>query len=270
MPLLFDMSLRALRRDRAARQGTELFLYDRAFEDCLDRLSTMQRLFESALLVGCLDPSWRERLGTFAREVEVRDPGSLFATKAGGKPIVEDAWEPQARAYDLVVAVGTLDTVNDLPLSLRLIRHSIRDGGILIGAISGGDTLTQLRSAMRAADAVSGVAAPHVHPRVEASQIAPLLESAGFRGPVIDVDRVTLSYRSFDRLVGDLRAMGATNSLIARPRFVGRQARAAAVKAFADAGEGGRTIETVEILHFIGWAAKDGLPLVNPGRGKSC
>src|SRR5690348_3921935 len=35
---LFDMKLRALRRDRAQRTGAELFLYERAFDDCLDRV----------------------------------------------------------------------------------------------------------------------------------------------------------------------------------------------------------------------------------------
>ena len=38
VPSLFDMELRALRRDRAARMGPELFLLDRAFYDCVDRL----------------------------------------------------------------------------------------------------------------------------------------------------------------------------------------------------------------------------------------
>jgi hypothetical protein len=216
----------------------------------------MQRRFQSALLIGCPDAAWPDRLRSLATDVEARDPGQLFAESAAGETIIEDAWRPRAQTYDLVLAVGTLDTVNELPLALRLIRHAIRDGGLLIGAMSGGETLPQLRSAMRAADAVSGVAAPHVHPRVEASQVAPLLEAAGFARPVVDVDRIPVSYRSFDRLVADLRAMAATNLLIARPRFVGRQPRAAAAHAFADAGDGNRTVETFEILHFVGWATK--------------
>jgi hypothetical protein len=111
---------------------------------------------------------------------------------------------------------------------------------------------------MRAADAVSGAAAPHVHPRVEASQLAPLLAGAGFLDPVVDIDRVTVAYPSLDRLVSDLRRMGATNVLVERPKFVGRTARNAASSLFADAGDGNRTIETFEILHFVGWASNKG------------
>ena len=43
MAELFDMRMRAMRRDRAARIGPELFLYERAFADCLERIELMQR-----------------------------------------------------------------------------------------------------------------------------------------------------------------------------------------------------------------------------------
>src|SRR6185437_476174 len=122
----------------------------------------------------------------------------------------EDAWKPDEGAYDLILAVGTLDTVNDLPIALRLIRHGMCSSGLFLGALSGGDTLPQLRTAMRAADAVAGAAAPHVHPRIEAAALAPLLDSAGFVDTVVDVDRLAVSYVSLDRLIADLRAMGAT------------------------------------------------------------
>jgi hypothetical protein len=250
---LFDMGLRRSRRDRAARLGPELFLYERAFADCLERLALVQRRFARALLIGSPAADWPARLGPFAGKVEVRDPGLLFAERAGGDVLVEDSWEPQLDAYDLVVAVGTLDSVNDFPLALRLIRASMSAGGLFLGAFSGGDTLPQLRSAMRAADSAAGAAAPHVHPRIEAAALAPLLAAAGFIEPVVDIDRASVSYGSLERLVRDLRAMGATNLLNARPRFVGRKARDAAIAAFAAGAEGGRTVEKFEVLHFAAW-----------------
>jgi NADH dehydrogenase [ubiquinone] 1 alpha subcomplex assembly factor 5 len=251
---LFDMRLRALRRDRAARIGVELFLFERVFDDCLERIALMSRPFDRALLIGCPDPRWPERLRRIANAVDVQDPGSLFAHQVGGAPIIEDAWEPTGPPYDLVVAIGSLDTVNELPLALRILRYAIGAEGLFIGAISGGDTLPRLRAAMRAADAVSGVAVPHVHPRIEASALSPLLENAGFIGPVVDVERVHVSYPSLERLVADLRAMAATNVLTARSPPFTRKQRDAAAAAFADAGEDGRTAETFEILHFAAWA----------------
>lgn len=256
VPALFDMKVRPLRRDRAARIGPELFLLRRAFGDCVERLALVQRRFDRALLIGVPDPSWPDQLQPYADCIDVRDPGRMFAGAAAGDLLVEDFWDPPEAAYDLIVAVGTLDTVNDLRLALRLIRHAMSADALLLGVVSGGDTLPQLRNAMRAADAVAGVAAPHVHPRIEASALAPLLAEAGLIHPVVDVDRVSVSYPSFDRLIADLRAMAGTNVLSARPSFLSRTARASAIQAFADAGDGAKTVETFEILHFAAWTPK--------------
>jgi NADH dehydrogenase [ubiquinone] 1 alpha subcomplex assembly factor 5 len=244
---LFDMKLRTVRRGRAARSGQGQFLPERAFNDCLERIQLLERRFERALLIGCSDAAWPERLRELADAVDVFAP-----------EIVEDQWEPPAGIYDLVLAIGTLDTVNDLPLALRLIRHSMKADGLFIGAFSGGDTLAVLRTAMRAADSVAGNAAPHVHPRIEASAVAPLLDQAGLVRSVVDIDRVRVSYRSLTQLVTDLRAMAATNILAARPRFVTKAARAAAMNAFTEAGDGERTTEIFEIIHFAAWAAGKG------------
>jgi hypothetical protein len=258
MSELFDMRLRAMRRDRAARIRPELFLFERVFADCLERIALGNRRFGKALLVGCPDADWPRRLSGLAGEVDVREPGPLFASLSGGSTIVEDAWEPPSREYDLVFAVGTLDTVNELPLALRLVRRAMLADALFIGAMSGGDTLPRLRAAMRAADAASGVAAPHVHPRIEASALAPLLEHAGFERPVVDIERVQASYRSLQGLVADLRAMGATSILSAKAPSLARAQRDAAARAFSAAAEGGRTTETFEILHFAAWTAAQG------------
>ena len=251
---LFDMELRARRRDRAARNGPELFLFERAFADCLERVALLDRRFKRALLIGCPDASWPARLAELAARIDVREPGPLFAAATGSEVIVEDHWAPEEKAYDLVVAIGTLDTVNDLPLALRLIRHSMQGDGLFIGAVPGGNNLPRLRSAMRAADALDGEARPHVHPRIEPAALAPLLESAGFIKPVVDLDRVQLSYPTLRKLVADLRAMGATNVLNARAPALSRAAVAVAEEAFAADGHDGRTMEVVELLHFATWS----------------
>ena len=246
------MDLRALRRDRATRVGPELFLLERAFADCLERIALVQRRFRSALLIGCPDREWPRRLAATVGQVEVVDPGGLFSRNAGGAKIVEDEWAAPGSAYDLVLAVGTLDTVNGLPLALRAICHALEPDGLLIGALSGGDTLPQLRTAIRSVE--HGAASPHVHPRIEAAALAPLLSAAGFVMPVVDVDRVQASYRSLPALVADLRAMGATNILAQRARTpISPRAYAAACESFAAAGDEGRTVETFEILHFAAW-----------------
>lgn len=251
--LLFDDKLRATRRDRAARIGPELFLLDRAFEDCLERLSLIQRPFRSALLLGCPNRSWPTLLKDICGSVQVFDPGLLFATAAGGRRSDEVALPVEPDSFDLVLAVGTLDTVNDLSGALLRLRLALRPDGLLLGAVSGGETLPRLRAAMRAADAVKGGASAHVHPRLAASGLIDLLQAAGFAMPVVDVDRVSVSYRSLRHLVRDLRAMAATNVLIERPgSAVLKQALRSAEESFQERSSG-KTVETFEILHFAAW-----------------
>jgi len=256
---LFDMDLRAMRRDRAYRIGPELFLYERAFEDCLDRLSLVQRSFQSALLIGCPSPNWPDQLRQSVQQVDCFDPGPAFARDVRGASIVEDHFDPVPQHYDLCVAIGTLDTVNDLPRALNAVRAALAPDSFFLGAFSGGDTLPRLRAAMRAADEVDGVAVPHVHPRIEPAMLTTLLSAAGFFNPVVDVDRAQVSYPSLERLVRDLRAMGATNILTNRARRpLSRAAFAEAFEAFSSTAQDGRTTETFEILHFAAWTPHQG------------
>jgi len=250
---MFDMRIRALRRDRAFRAGPALFLYERAFSDVLERLGEVRRSFSPALLIGAPDPGWPGRLEGIAGEVTVLDPGGAFATAAGGSQAIEDAIDLDPASFELIVAIGTLDTANDLPGALLRLRFLLKPDSLLIGAVSGGETLPRLRQAMRAADALTGGASPHVHPRIEPAALAHLLANAGFVMPVVDVDRVDVPYPSLRALVSDLRAMGAANALAERPRTpLGRVALNAAETEFVRKGE--PVVERFETLHFAAWS----------------
>jgi SAM-dependent methyltransferase len=250
--LLFDHRLRALRRDRAARIGTELLLYNRAFDDCLDRLADIRGDFADVLLVGCPNPAWPQRLND--RRVRVVDPGPVMAERAGGLCADLESLPCDGGTFDLILCIGILETANVLPLAAAALHLLLRPGGLLLGAIAGGQSLPRLRNAMLAADGVTGHASPHLHPRIEGPSLAQLLTGAGFAMPVIDVDRVDLAYGSLDGLVRDLRAMGSTNILQARSRRpLSRSALDAARAAFLDGND--RAIEQIEILYFAGWKA---------------
>lgn len=250
---LFDRRLRILRRDRAARMGAELFLYDRAFDDCVERLGDVQRRFGRCLLVGSPSPDWPRRLSAFVGEVDVFDPGTLFAGAAGGQQLEEDRRDFGVERYDLALAIGTLDSVNDVPLALKSIHRALRRDSPLIGAIAGGHSLPMLRKSLIEAGRATGRVVARTHPRIEASSLAALLSAAGFAMPVVDVDRVSLRYPSLSALVRDLRAMGMSSALADRPPALTRDELRIAAKAFDEQGRDGRTEEQIEILHFIGW-----------------
>ena len=252
---LFDRRRRALIRDRAARSGAELFLHERAFAECLDRLGDIKRRFGRALLIGVPDPGWIPRLQAVADIVESLDPGRLFANAAGGTCAEEDRHDYGRARFDLVVAIGTLDTVNDLAPALAAIRRALRPDGAFIGALAGGDSLPALRRAMLAADQRTGPAAARTHPRIAPATLAGLLTAAGFVMPVVDVDRVVLRYANLAALIRDLRSMGASNMLAERAAPRGRHWADLAAAAFAAAAIDDRTEERIDLIHFLGWSA---------------
>jgi hypothetical protein len=78
--------------------------------------------------------------------------------------------------------------------------------------------------------------------------------------PVVDVDRVSVAYRTLRQLVADLRGMGLTNILTARSaRPLSRPALSAAERAFRSDAKTGRTTETFELLHFAAWSPPEAL-----------
>jgi SAM-dependent methyltransferase len=165
---------------------------------------------------------------------------------------------------DLAVSLLALQTVNDLPGALVQIRRALKDDGLLIAAMIGGDTLTELRQSLTIAESeVLGGASPRVAPFVDVRAFGGLAQRAGLALPVVDLDRVVVRYPDLFALLADLRAMGATSALSARSRKPLRRevlARAAAVYAERFADTDGRLRATFDFVWLSGWAPHESQP----------
>jgi SAM-dependent methyltransferase len=259
----FDNVLRHLRRDRAAASGGVAdYLFRLAADELVERLDFVARRFERALDLGCAGGYLTDRLRERGIDVLPADPGYRFAAAARGVQIEEDRLPFPDGAFDLVVSVGVLDTVNDLPGALLLIRRVLRPDGLFLGAFVGAGSLPRLRSAMLAADAVEGGAAPRIHPQIDVRAAGDLLARAGFALPVADSWGIDVRFPGLPALVRDLREMGGTNLLAERSRRpIGRSGLAAAAADFAaGAGADGKTAERFEIVQLLGWAPSPDQP----------
>ncbi len=256
----FDRRLRRLRRDRAASRFPEAdYLHRLAADELIERLDFVKRDFRRALDLGCAGGYLTRRLRERGLEVTPCDSGGAFARAAQGVQADEDRLPFADGAFDLVVSVGALDGVNDLPGALLLARRALRPDGLFLGAFAGAGSLARLKRAMLAADAVEGGAAPRVHPQIDVRAAGDLLMRAGFALPVVDSQPIDVRFRSLMDLVRDLRAMGATNILAERSRRpLGRLALAAAIADFDSAGD--KTVERFEILHLLGWSPSPDQP----------
>ena len=247
-PLLFDRALLVRRQLRALALGAETFLFDRVVEDMNDRLAAVKRQFEAAADIWTpgegLQPDLRQRLPSLAR---------LAPPDSGA----EELRLPKG-SLDLALSALAFQFVNDLPGVLAQIRRALKPDGLLLAAMIGGDTLTELRQSFAAAEAeCEGGVSPRVAPFADLRDIGGLLQRAGLALPVTDVDRVVVRYDNAFALMQDLRRMGATNILVERRRAPTRRAtmlRMAQIYAerFADAD--GRIRATFDIVWLSGWA----------------
>ena len=257
----FDRALRRLRRDRAAvRFAGADYLHRLAANELLERLDSVTRDFQDALVLGSAYNELSQDLRHRGLQVTTGDFSGLFAADVRCD---EDRLPFADGAFDLVVSVGTLDTVNDLPGALALIRRTLRPDGLFLAAFAGAGSLVRLRSAMLAADAIGeGAASPRIHPQIDVRAAGDLLTRAGFALPVADSDRVDVRFSGLMSLVSDLRAMGVTNMLESRSRRpLTRLALAAAAADFADRADAdGKTVERFEIIYLIGWAPSPDQP----------
>ena len=261
-PQLFDRALLRARMERARRAGPVTFLLDRVVEDMADRLQAVTRSFSDA--------------------AEIWSPGELLR-----KPTADrfktiscvDFQETETlplppESIDLAVSALALQFVNDLPGALAQIRRALRPDGLLLAAMVGGDTLTELRQSFAAAEAeCEGGVSPRVAPFADLRDIGSLLQRAGLALPVTDVDRVVVRYDSAFALMADLRRMGATNILIERRRTPTRRAtmlRMAQIYAERFADPDGRIRATFDIIWLSGWAPHDSQPKpLRPGSAKA-
>jgi SAM-dependent methyltransferase len=262
-PILFDGALLRARLNRARRLEPATFLLDRVAEDMAERLSAVMRDFNHAADIGTPGDQLRSALA-----------GRLAQCGRVDLPVGES--EPlsiRAESLDLAVSALAFQFVNDLPGVLAQIRRALRPDGLLLAAMIGGDTLTELRQSFAAAEAeLEGGASPRVAPFADLRDIGALLQRAGLALPVTDVDRIVVRYDSAFDLMHDLRRMGATNVLMERRRLPTRRAtmlRMAEVygKRFADPD--GRIRATFDVIWLSGWAPHESQqkPL-RPGSGK--
>jgi malonyl-CoA O-methyltransferase len=92
-------------------------------------------------------------------------------------------------------------------------RRVLKDDGLIVFSTLGPDTLKELRRAwLRADDAI------HVHAFWDVQTLGDLAVRAGLEEPVLDVDRIRVSYGGLSGAIRDLRACGATNTASGRRR----------------------------------------------------
>jgi SAM-dependent methyltransferase len=271
-PRIFDRDLINRRLDRAWARGSgdarADFLLARAAQDLEERLSLVKRRFALAADFGSPGPHGAVALAAGGKVdcvVRIAPTEASLGTGAFLAAVGDLERLPVADGrLDLAVSLLALQTVNDLPGALIQMRRALKPDGLLIAALIGGETLTELRQSLTIAESEAlGGASPRVAPFVDVRALGQLAQRAGLALPVVDLDRAVVRYPDMFALLADLRAMGGANALVARSlRPLRREVLAGAAALYADrfADPDGRVRATFDLVWLAGWAPHESQP----------
>lgn len=276
---IFDRVLLRKRKNRAARTSSGYqFLHLEVAKRLGDRLNDVKRNFDLALDIG----SHNGELSTFEPvqtrinalfEMDLSDEKNILARKR--RLVGDEENLPFAdRKFDLVLSSMSLHWANDLPGALIQINQALKSDGLLLAAFPGGDTLWELRECLLEAEIeITGGASPRTSPMIDLHTAGNLLQRAGFALPVIDTDRITLTYSNLFSLLNELRRLGETNVVNNRsqkppPRHFFDLAARIYHNRFSDSD--GRISATFDILYLTGWVPhKTQQKPLKPGTAKT-
>lgn len=124
-------------------------------------------------------------------------------------------YEPET--FDLVLSSLSLHWMNDLPSVLTQINNCLKPDAPLLAAMSGGDSLFELRGSLQLAEQERlGGIGTHTSPLADVRDVGNLLTRAGFKLLTVDVDDIIVDYPSVFALMADLQAMGEANAALRR------------------------------------------------------
>jgi malonyl-CoA O-methyltransferase len=158
----------------------------------------------------------------------------------------------RAASVDLVLANLVLPWCRPERLFAEAARV-LTDGGALMFATLGPDSLQELRAAFGAVDDFI-----HVHAAFDVHDLGDFAVAAGLADPVLDVDRIEVTYADLDGLVRDLRAVAGVNLAGGRRRTLTGRRRFSRFAERLPRNADGRLAVTVELV--MGHAFGRGIP----------
>jgi len=257
-PHIFDMQKRQAKFSRAEHRlvlkSEKHFLWNYIAKEFCERLAAVKRKFDNILIIGPMRHYANDFIETGDNAINT-DANVIIASQ----DIIEDQWPYASEQFDLIITGATLDSVNDLPGALIQIRRSLVPDGLLVASIFGSGSLPCLKSVMMSAD--GDAVRPHIHPQIDIRTMADLLVRTGYKLPVADRDTLKIRYSDLFKLVNDIRDMGLGNSL---NQVVPHINKAALYKAFEKwdnlLESDNKVSETIELIHFNGWASSPDQP----------
>jgi len=156
----------------------------------------------------------------------------------------------QSQSFDLVLSNLLVEWCHDPDAVFAEVARVLRPKGLFTFTTVGPDTLKEVRELWHGVDPFT-----HVHRFIDMHDFGDALVRAGFAEPVMDTERLTVTYADLSALVDELRGSGARNIAQGRPHGLTGRARGAAVRSRSEAlVRNGPLRISVEVVHGHAWS----------------
>lgn len=153
-------------------------------------------------------------------------------------------------SVDLVFSNLMLQWCNDPDRVFAETRRVLKANGLLTFTALGPDTLRQLRTAWSRIDGYT-----HVHRFIDMHDLGDAMLRAGFADPVMDTERLTITYPNVDALLHELIDSGSANVAMGRRRGLVSSAAAAKLRdAYESFRRDGNLPASLEVVYGHAWA----------------
>jgi malonyl-CoA O-methyltransferase len=157
-------------------------------------------------------------------------------------------------SFDFIFSNLMLQWCADLPATLLELRRVLAPGGLLMFTTLGPDTLGELRASWSAVDGYT-----HVNPFIDMHDVGDALLQARWAEPVMDTERLTVTYRDLATLMLDLKHIGAHNVNRGRARgLTGKRRFQAFTAAYEQYRSDGVLPSTYEVVYGHAWSPQPG------------
>lgn len=169
-------------------------------------------------------------------------------------PVIADAHRLPVKdaSVELVFSNLMLEWCHDPDAVFQEIRRVLKPGGLLTFTTLGPDTLRELREGWRKVDAYT-----RVHRFIDMHDLGDALMRAGLAEPVMDTERLTVTYPDLGALLKELTDSGSSNVAHGRARGLTTKAR---LEGLRDVVRGepsaGALPVSVEVVYGHAWAGQ--------------
>jgi malonyl-CoA O-methyltransferase len=153
-------------------------------------------------------------------------------------------------SFDFIFSNLMLQWCTDLEATFIELRRVLSPGGLLMFTTFGPDTLMELRASWEAVDGYT-----HVNSFIDLHDVGDSLLHTRWAEPVMDSERITVTYRELRTLMQDLKHIGAHNVTSGRPRgLTGKRHLQQLVEAYEPFREDGVLPASYEVVYGHAWS----------------